>query len=484
MKRTIAIALALIILLGQTIYASDSLPYDTYNYDHWKMIVMTPSAYVPKDSISGVDLGAGAFVNPQDLCVAPNGNVFVADTGNNRIVELNSSLNQVLRIYDSFFNTITGQEDHFNLPHGVTMSEAGKLYVADTENKRVVVLDEGELVEIIDNPQSEILDAGFVFTPLKVAVDYADRVYCVAKGMFQGIMVFESEGNFTGFFGTIEVQVTAWQKLWRRLSTKAERSRQVLFIPTEFTGIDVDKKGFIYASNIDTKGTQAVRRMNPKGEDVINKGPALNLGGDLQITGMGRYSGASYIVDVCVRDKGIYSLLDSRRGRVFTYDHEGNLLYIFGGLGSQEGTFRAPVSIEVIGSQIVVLDALRAEIITFSESEYGKLINEAVALRFDGDEAQAVEKWREVLRLDENFELANLGIGKAYLTAGDNANAMKYLELAKSRHYYSIAFKRYRNEILKDNFGYIMTAIALIVAAGFVYARIKGKTKMDDGEGL
>lgn len=54
------------------------------------------------------------------------------------------------------------------------------------------------------------------------------------------------------------------------------------------------------------------------------------------------YSGASRIIDVVVREKGIYSVIDSTRGRIFTYDHEGNLLYIFGGIGSQEGTFDTP----------------------------------------------------------------------------------------------------------------------------------------------
>ena len=42
-----------------------------------------------------------------------------------------------------------------------------------------------------------------MFTPLKVSVDYAGRVYCVAQNMFEGIMVFDTNGQFTGFFGTI-----------------------------------------------------------------------------------------------------------------------------------------------------------------------------------------------------------------------------------------------------------------------------------------
>ena len=75
----------------------------------------------------------------------------------------------------------------------------------------------------------------------------------------------------------------------------------------------------------------------------------------------------------------MYSLLDRRRGRIFTYDHEGNLLYIFGGLGTQAGTFVTPVAIENIGNTIIVLDAYRAE---FSYS------------RKQCAEASSIRRWR------------------------------------------------------------------------------------------
>jgi lysyl-tRNA synthetase class 2 len=108
------------------------------------------------------------------------------------------------------------------------------------KNKRVVVLDETEnVMQIIENPQSESLDDGFVFSPMKVTVDYADRVYVIAQNMFEGIMVFESNGQFTNFFGTINVEISAWDKFWKRLATKEERANQQLYIPTEFTGIDI-----------------------------------------------------------------------------------------------------------------------------------------------------------------------------------------------------------------------------------------------------
>jgi hypothetical protein len=221
-----------------------------------------------------------------------------------------------------------------------------------------------------------------------------------------------------------------------------------------------------------------VRRLNPNGEDVIRKGENEHLGGDMAILPGNQYAGPSEIVDVVYRGKGIYSLLDRKRGRVFTYDNEGNLLYIFGGLGSQAGTFRQPVAIETFGSRVAVLDANRNEIITFDETSYGRLINEAVGLRFDGDESLAVEKWRQVLMLNENLEIANVGIGKAYLTSGDNVNAMKYLRLGQNRMYYSIAYRRHRNDVLKENLPWVFTAgLTILVALPITITVIKRRRK-------
>lgn len=485
-KAVISLCLTLIVLFtteGITAMA-DELPYDSYNYDYRKYIHYTPAPYIPERTISGLDFTyngepIGAFKTPQDMCQAPNGDIYIADSGNNRIIVFDSAMKTVKNIITTFNNN--GTEDKFNNPYGVCVSEKGWVYVADMKNKRVVVLDENENVQlIIDNPQSESLGDNFAFNPLKVTVDYADRVYVIAQNMFEGIMVFESNGQFTNFFGTINVEISGWDKFWKRLATKEERANQQLFIPTEFTGIDIDPEGFVYASNIDASGIQGVRRLNPRGEDVIKKGFNENVGGDLQIEGSSDYAGASQFTDVVYRDNGIYSCLDRKRGRIFTYDHEGNLLYIFGGLGTQEGTFQLPVAVEDIGGRIAVLDATKGAILCFKETEYGRLINEAVSLRYDGDEAEAVALWERVLELDENNELANTGIGKAYLTAGDYEKAMYYLEIGMARDYYSIAFKRYRNEILTKNASWFLTGAVVLLVIWFGYKGWKKRKKGED----
>lgn len=460
--------LILILLMVVPLAQADiNMPYDSYNYNYWGEIVYTPAPYSPRAVMYGSDFiyegkNIGEFKNPQDMCFAPNGDLYVADTGNNRIVVFTPDIKEVKRIILNY--QYNGKTQKFKAPTGVAVSMKNEIYIADTNNRRIVVLNEsGDFIKAIENPQSEALTENFAFMPLKVSVDYADRVYCIAKNMFEGIMVFDSTGQFTGFFGTIQVKIGVWEKFWRSIATKEERSKQILFIPTEFTGIDIDDKGFVYASNIDTDGVQAVRRLNPRGEDVIRRGTNNNLGGDLSINGGGDYGGPSRITDVVCLDNGTYSLLDSKRGRVFTYDHEGNLLYIFGGLGSQTGTFSVPVAIEKFGDMLLVMDSFRNNIQVFGETEYGRLINDAVALRYDGNEAEAVALWSKVLELDENNELANSGIGKAYLTAGDNVKAMEYLRRAMNKDYYSVAWMRYRNDLFRQYLGSILTGVLVLI---------------------
>jgi hypothetical protein len=84
-----------------------------------------------------------------------------------------------------------------------------------------------------------------------------------------------------------------------------------------------------------------------------------------------------------------------------------------------------------------------------------------------------VELWQQVLLLDENNELANTGIGKAYLTAGDYKQAMKYLKLGMARDYYSVAYKRYRNDFLTKYANIYLTVIILLIIVFFVHRKLK-----------
>ena len=61
-------------------------PYFSYMYDYWTNFVPAPQAYLPDQVYDGSTLGVGALQNPLDLFVAPDRRVYLADTGNNRVI--------------------------------------------------------------------------------------------------------------------------------------------------------------------------------------------------------------------------------------------------------------------------------------------------------------------------------------------------------------------------------------------------------------
>ena len=459
-KRILCVFLIMLLCFAPaTVSAAGRVTYRNFNYGYWGDMVPSPAAYIPTKSIGGPSLNPAVepFKNPEHMYITDNGIIYLMDTGNNRLVIFDRDLN-LIKIIDSF--TRDGLEDGFNRPQGVFITHDFDIYIADTKNHRVVVLDnDGGFVKTICSPQFEDIEDNIIFEPLRVCVSRAGQVFVIVKNVFEGIMQFDPDGTFVGYFGTVEVRYSPLDWVWRRLSTQAQRARQRLFIPVEFASMDMDEYGFIFTTNLEAGSDNKVKRLNTSGQDVLRNFTENPIIGDLRYYIFGRFGGPTVFTDIVARGSGMYSALDSTRGRLFTYDSEGNLLYIIGGSGNTMGMGQSPVAVEVLDDSILILDWQRGEIVYFKPTEYGRLINEAIALRYSGDEASAVENWRQVLKLNENFTLAYSGIGKALLAAGEHEEALYFLKKAMALDYYGMAFHHYRNMILQDNFNTILTVI-------------------------
>lgn len=438
-----------------------SAPFEAYTYNYYEDSVPLPAPFLPERSVSGIDLGVGAFKDPNDMFVTEDGFIYILDSGNRRILILDSDWN-VIRSITSFSHD--GADDHFANPSGIVVSGNNQIYVADTDNNRIVVLtNEGEFVKIVSNPQSDILPADFRFIPLKVTVDSADRIFVVARGVFEGLMQFDDKGAFLGYVGTINVTQSFADKVWRKLSTKAQKARMQLYIPTEFSNIDIDHKGFIYSTNIDMNTQKPIKRLNPSGQDVIKSFGYYPNRGDIRYRIRGNNSGPSKLIDIKVIGGGMYTVLDSLRGRLFTYNDEGELLYAFGGRGTQLGVFNIPVAVERIDDKLLVMDRGKNNIVVFRPTEFGSAIHRAVTLHYNGDDAEAVDVWKDVIRINTNYDIAYVGIGKSLLMEKKNKEAMEYFKLGMQRKYYSIAFKRYRREIMQEHFGTFLSVLVTVI---------------------
>ncbi len=462
-KFLLSAAAAVIAVTGIAPDASAVAPYEAYTYNYYEDSVPIPAPFLPERAITGIGLGIGSFKDPNDIFVTNDGFLYILDSGNGRIVSLDSNW-RVLRIIEGFQHA--GAADKFANPGGIFVTDEEKMiYVADTDNKRIVVLThEGELIKIVENPQSDILPAQFQFLPSKVTVDTAGRIFVVARGVFEGLMQFDDDGTFMGYVGTINVTQSLADRVWRRLATRAQREQMQLYIPTEFSNVDIDEKGFIYSTNLDLNTQKPIKRLNPSGEDVIKRFGYYPNMGDIRYRIFGNNSGPSKLVDIKLLGGGMYIALDSLRGRLFAYNDEGELLYAFGGRGTQLGVFNTPVAVERMGDRLLVLDRGKNNIVVYEPTAFGAAVHEATRLHYDGNDDEAVELWKEVIRINTNYDIAYIGIGKSLLIEKENKQAMEYFQLGMQRKYYSVAFKRYRREVMQEHFSAFMSgAIGLIV---------------------
>jgi len=488
-RRILAIIFIFILLCPAAAHADD--PYSNYNYDFWGTPIPAPAAYVPSRIINGTSLGIGSFNKPSDIFTGPDNKLYIADSGNNRIVIINENWG-LEKIIDGFDKN--GVRDTFKNPQGLFVTPEGEIYIADTENSRIVHLDpDGEFIREIGPPVSDIIPADFKYYPTALAVDKANRIYIVAQGVNQGLIELDSKGEFVGYMGATKVKFNMVDYIWKLIATDEQREKMVQFVPTEYSNITIDNDGFIYVTTgtialedidraISTRSKDdryaPVRKLNPTGTDVLRRNGYFPPVGDISFRSRGyAEAGHSQLYDVCVEDSGIYSVLDKKKGRVFTYDTDGNLLFVFGGIGNRIGNFWNPVALDIINDQFVVLDFNMAQITVFDPTDYGRLVKEAVELHLSGKYDESAASWEKVLKYNANCELAYIGIGKAYLRKDDFRNAMKYFKLGNKRDYYSKAYDLYRQEVIGDHFGLIVGGLVVLFIGSRVLKRIRIRKK-------
>jgi sugar lactone lactonase YvrE len=102
--------------------------------------VLAPGFNVKEFSISGTlisnwgSFGSGnkQFSNPSGVAVDNSGNVYVADTGNNRIQKFSNN-----GTYITQWGTLGSGNGQFNMPTGVAVDSTGNVYVVDKGNSRI-----------------------------------------------------------------------------------------------------------------------------------------------------------------------------------------------------------------------------------------------------------------------------------------------------------------------------------------------------------
>jgi len=482
-KRVGVLLASAVMLVGSSlaVCASDNGSY-SYNYDYWGDVQDSPDAYTVQDVYTAAALGLEKnFLNPQGMFVYGN-LVYICDTGNNRIVVLERLQEEgfrVKQIIEEFKGDV--EVKTLSSPSDIAVSEAGELFIADRGNSRILKLDADlNYLMQFDKPVDNTLDPTISFTPNKIVIDTAGRVYCIATGINKGLIKYENDGVFSGFVGATKVTYDFADYIWKRLATEEQRAQMESFVPTEYDNIYMDYEGFIYAVNgnasdedLDSGAADAIRKLNLMGNDILVRNGEWFVIGDLYWGNAGGYEGPSRFCDITVFENDVYVALDRVRGRLFGYDDQGRMLYAFGGNGNMDGYFRYPVAVEHMGQDLLVLDSQDCAITLFTPTEFGRLVYQAIDQFDDGEYVASGETWQKVMDLNGNYDLAYIGIGRSLLRQERYHEAMEYFELKYDDDNYSKAYKQYRKEWVEEH----IVVIFLVVFAVLIVPLAIGKVK-------
>jgi len=256
----------------------------------------------------------GAVKAPLGIGTDAADNIYVADTGNNRIVKFDSNLDFLGKIGST--GSGNGQ---FSNPSGVAVDGSGNIYVADSSNNRIQKFDgEGNFLWTVGaygtgNEQFQ--------HPIGIAVDSSGYVYVADSGNYR-IQKIDPSGAYVGQFGS-----------------KGTGNSQF----SNPTGVAVDGSGNIYVSDA---GNNAVKKFNSAGTWI--------------------WTGTTYISNpqaVVVDSSGNVDVSSKCYDYIVQYDSNGNYLRAIGGGGYGNGQFSDPYG--------VVVDSAGDMFVTDTSGYYG-----------------------------------------------------------------------------------------------------------------
>jgi sugar lactone lactonase YvrE/CO dehydrogenase/acetyl-CoA synthase epsilon subunit len=169
------------------------------------------STFVGNIATGYVD-GQGAtayFNNPKGMVVDAAGNIYVADTFNNRIRKVTSAGIVTTIAGDGTAGYLDGQGTvaKFNNPYGLTIDNAGNIYVADTKNHRIRKISaSGAVTTVAGYILSGFADGAPTVArfknPQSITIDNATGILYVADTTNNRIRKIATDGTVSTFAGS------------------------------------------------------------------------------------------------------------------------------------------------------------------------------------------------------------------------------------------------------------------------------------------
>ena len=255
-----------------------------------------------KYTIGSLGTGNGQFNGPCGIAIDSNGNIIVADTGNNRIQKFNSS-----RIYS---NTYTAPLTPF-FPYAVSINNSNGYAVADQGNNNILLFSNiGFQSQLQNNNGSQQIQ-----TPQGVSYDGGQNLYVSTTGFIAGYPNYSI--NYSSSIQSV----------------------------TNPGGVAIDPYGYIWVIDINNS-TLVKLQPDPNGTILAIYGSQGNLNGQF-----------NYPSGIAIDYAGNIIVADTGNNRIQIFDNNGNHLSTFGSPGSGNNNFNYPIGVAINQSgEILVAD--------------------------------------------------------------------------------------------------------------------------------
>ena len=414
---------------------------------------------------------------PEDLFIDKQDNIYIADTGNNRVIKLNPDYT-LAKIYAA----PEGNKASLNTPTGLFVDGDGDLYIADTGNYRIVHLSsQGTFIEEWTQPKDNTYDTSYPFAPTKIAIDEFGNIYIVNGMDTHGIITINARGEFMGYIGTIKVPFDLATYFLRMFGSKEIQAKYGQAQPPYFTNIMLHPDGTLYTTNAISR-TDQVRRMTPAGKNIL---PAKFYGETNEDEIIEQ--GVPTMMDVVANDDGIFYCADRVWQGIYIYDQNGAMIASFGGKGNAKKSFTGISSLGLDSKgNLLVLDKTLANVQVLEPTEFFRNVTTAVTLYNNGKYEDALVYWEKVFAGCANYKIAQEGIARTLLRTNkdisdpevyqqylaDMERAKVIYQKALAQPGYSEAFDRIRLEFFRSNFGWVVLIIVAVILLLVFCARV------------
>lgn len=289
-------------------------------------------------SFGSMGQAAGQMSGPHGIAFAPNGTIYVADTNNSRIIHFSSEAS-LIRSWGSFFDGTTSAAPltGLNQPWGIAVSPDGRwIYVTDTWNHRIIKYSSaGEPVTAWGSAEYGGQNPYGLWGPRGIAVDKAGNIFVSDTGN-KRIIAYNPDGKYLGEIGGEGMEPGQF---------------------TEPVGLAFDKTGNLYVADTWNQRIQSFSVAN-------NTNGTLNFISIYQWDVAGWYGQSLENKPfIAIDNLNHIFITDPDLGRVIEFTDKGEIVRVWGG-GEQFG-LASGIAVDSQGC-VWVSDALNARIMRFT----------------------------------------------------------------------------------------------------------------------